>query len=43
MATFVSSIQEIIGSIDFEKECLGRGAEIDYSAETTTGAPVYLS
>ena len=43
MATFVSSIQQIIGSIDFAKECLGHGAEIDYRAETTTGSPVYLS
>ena len=43
MATFTSSIQEIIGSIDFAKECLGEGAEIDYSAETITGSPVYLN
>ena len=42
-ATFISSIQERIGSIDFAKECGGLGAEIDYSAVVTDGSPVYLS
>jgi hypothetical protein len=43
MSTFTSSIQEIIGSIDFAKECGGKGADIDYEADVLNGSPVYLS
>jgi hypothetical protein len=41
MATFVSSIQEIIGSIDFAKAC--GSPKIDYTAEVLNGSPVYIS
>jgi len=43
MSTFTSSIQEIIGSINFGKECGGEGAEIDYDAEVLNVAPVFLA
>jgi hypothetical protein len=43
MSTFISSIQEIIGNVDFAKECGGEGADIDYEAEVLNGAPVYLA